>query len=417
MSSQVGAREGSIQTPPLAGLLAGLRLALGVGEHEVDIAALDGITDWQAVVFLAKRHRVGSLLLSGANSVAQAHTVLTPLRQQTTTHGLRQLAGLRQATDRLAEAGIPSLVLKGLPLSTRLFGTPLARECIDIDLLIPADAVPTAGQVLSLGGWRLRKPSFAPTPARTRCYNRFVKDRLFVGPGGALELHHRLFSNPFLLNASFDRLSANAVNVEIGDRTFATLSDDDLLVYLAIHGQLHRWRRLKWLCDFAALLASIDEQRVNMAIEQCRRQKLRPEQALGAVLTLCRELFHVELPVAAASLPLGARARRAASLTRRTLNKPRGSTGPKGVAKYFDEIWAALAIKSSWRGVTHELARLCMAPYNFGLVNLPDRLFFLYVPLRPVLWLASRRQRTRKQYLRPRENTSQAAAAETDRTV
>lgn len=378
-------------TPPFEGLLAGMRLALGTGEREADVAALDGIADWKAVARLAKSHRVGALMWSGVHAAGRGapgpDAALGPLRQQSIVRGLRQLAGLRQATERLTEHGIPSLVLKGLPLGARLFGTPLARHCFDIDLLIPPDAVAAAGRALSLGGWNLYKPSFRPTPARNRYYDRFVKDRLFVGPGGALELHHRLANNPFLLQASFERLRANAASVEVGGRVYAVPGDDDLLVYLAVHGQLHRWSRLKWICDFAALIASIDGARFDAAMQRCRRQKLELEPVFGPALLLCRQSFHVDLP-AAASLPIGTQARRATRLTRRLWKKPLGARGLKGVARRIDELRTGLAMRPGWRNAAHELARLCIAPYDFGRVNLPDRLFFLYVPLRPVLWLA-----------------------------
>ena len=391
-SEGTGARGG---TAPFAGLLAGLRLALGTGSREADIAALAGVADWMAVAGLARRHRVGALLLSGARavSVSGAEAALAGLHRRTTVRGLGQLAGLRQATECLAENGIPSLVLKGLPLSQRLYGTPLARECVDIDLLVPPDAAGAAEQALSNGGWRLLKPSFPPTPARNRCYDRFVKDRLFVGPGGALELHHRLVSNPFLLRTSFERLRANAARVEIGGRRFATLADHDLLVYLAVHGQLHRWSRMKWLCDAAALLASIDGDRFEAAVERCRQENLELEPALGVALLLCRESFHVGLPAAAASPPVGGWARSASCLTRRIWDQPRGGRGLRGVARRIDELRLALAMRPSWRVAAHELSRLCIAPYDLGRVNLPDWLFFLYVPLRPVLWLAKLRRR------------------------
>ncbi len=385
---------GHAETQPFPGLLAGLRLALGTGEREADMATLGGVADWNAIAVLAERHRVGSLLLRGTGTVqeaaSRAETVLARSRQRTNIRGLRQLAGLRLATDLLAAKGVPTLVLKGLPLSTRLYGTPLVRDCIDIDLLVPPNALPAAAQALSQGGWRLRKPSFRTTPARDRNYNRFVKDRLFVGPGGALELHHRLVNNPFLLRAPFDSLRANAATVEFGGCTFAALGDDDLLVYLAVHGQLHRWSRLKWLCDVAALLASIEGDRFLAAIDRCQREKLELEPALGAALLVCRESFQVELPAAAASVPVGARARRSARQTRRVWEMRQGGGGLRGIARAVDEARLAVAMKRSWRVAGHELSRWCLAPYDLGKVNLPDWLFFLYVPLRPVFWLAKR---------------------------
>ena len=388
----------SARTPPFAGLLAGLRLGMGVGTREADTAALDGVADWNAVAALARRHRVGSLLLRGVSAVADpspdAKAALEPFRQHRMRRGLRQLADLREATDRLAASGIPSLVLKGLPLSVRLFGTPLARDCIDIDLLVPREQAAEAAQALASGGWRLVKPSFHPTPARIRHYDRFVKDRLFIGPHGMLELHHRLVNNPFLLRASFETLSASAVSVEIGGHAFASLGDGDLMVYLAIHGQLHRWSRLKWLCDMAALLASMDEDRLVAAVERCRREGLRLEPAFGAALLLCSEMFHVDPP--AAFPPPGAWAGRAMRSTRRLWNRPHGGKGLEGLDRRMDELWLGQAMNPSWRSAAHELARLCVAPYDLGRVDLPDRLFFLYLPLRPILWLASRLERNRK---------------------
>ena len=373
---------------------------MGAGARVADPETLNGIADWNAVAGLARRHRVGSLLLQGVNAAANAApdatAALAPLRQRTTMRGLRQLADLRQATNRLTESGIPSLVLKGLPLSVRLFGTPLARECVDIDLLVPPDAVADAERALSQGGWRLVKPSFHPTPARIRCYDRFVKDRLFVGHGSVLELHHRLVGNPFLLRTRFDSLRLNAALVEVGGHRFAALGDDDLLLYLAVHGQLHRWSRLKWLCDIAALIGSIDEDRFGAAIAECRRQRLALEPVFGVALRLCRESFHVELPAASASVARGAWTGRAVRSTRRLWNRPKGGKGLRGVARRLDETRVGLAMKPSWRVAAHELAKLCVAPYDLGRVNLPDRLFFLYVPLRPVLWLASRFNRGRK---------------------
>ena len=386
--------DSSAPTPPFAGMLAGLRLTVGVGTSATDRAALERVVDWKSAAALADHHGVASLLLSSARTVPAASTAavaaLTALRQRTNIRGLRQLAGLRQATELLASNGIPALVLKGLPLSVRLYGTPLARDCIDIDLLVPPDTVAHAARVLSRGGWQLLKPSFRSTPARDRCHDRFVKDRVFLGPGGILELHHRLFSNPFLLQAPFDSLYANAAHVDLNGCPFAALGDDDLLVYLAVHGQLHRWNRLKWLCDLAKLLASIDDDRFRAAIERCRREKLQLETVLGATILLCQESFHVDLPKASASVPVGARAGRAATLTRRLWNAPRREKDFQGVPRSIDVLRLALAMKPSRRLATHELSRWWLAPCDFDRVDLPDSLFFLYAPLRPVLWLAKR---------------------------
>lgn len=370
-----------------------LRIALGVGTREADITALGGVDDWEGVGHLAQRHRVVSLMLLGVTSVAEsdlARAVPPPLRRQMVLRRMRQLEGLRLATDCLDRQGIPSIVLKGLPLSQRLFGNPLARDCFDIDLLIPPDAVQAAQQALTNRGWRLHKPSFQPTPARNRAYNRFVKDRLLAGVGGALELHHRLTNNPFLLDAPFDTLRARAELAEIGASTFTVLADADLLVYLAVHGQLHRFSRLKWLCDIAALLVSTDLEALEVAVARCRSTRLQPKAIFGDALALCRESLHVHAPAVDVVASRGTRGRRTVESIRRDWSGPRAGDGLKGARRALDEARVGTAMRPSLKVVAHELSRLFVAPYDLGWPNLPDWLLFLSVPLRPLVWLAKR---------------------------
>lgn len=157
-----------MRSPPAAeGLFAGLRTALGTGRREANLATLAGVDDWNAVARLTKRHRVAALVLRGLRragaACSEAEAALEPLRTASNAKGLAQLAGLRAALDCLDRRGIPSLALKGLPLSVRLFDTSLERECHDIDLLVPPSATAAATSALTQGGWQMREPSFDPT--------------------------------------------------------------------------------------------------------------------------------------------------------------------------------------------------------------------------------------------------------------
>ena len=382
------------------GLSAALRAGLGMGGREANAAALRRVGDWSAVAKLARRHRVGALALRGLRKAGVGHSraeaEFEALRKMSALRGMSQLAGLVKALECLDKHDIPSLVLKGLPLGVRLFGNPFERECYDIDLLVPPDAAAAAASALCRAGWKMRAPSFEPTPARIRCYDRYVKDRILAGPGGVLELHHRLTHNPFLLPARFEDLRSAGAAAELGGASFAVLGDIDLLTYLCVHGQMHRWSRLKWLCDFAALAASLDEDLFTRAIERGRRHGLALESQFGTALLLCREVLHTGLPACAARLASGARAARAARKTRAIWGSRRDGVGIRGAARRLDEMRTALAVNPSPRGAAHELKRLFAAPYDLGRVNLPDRLFFLYFPLRPLLWLSGWLDRKRK---------------------
>ena len=387
-------------TAPLEGLLAGLRLGLGAGAGgpEADMEALSRIADWNTVAALAQRHRVAPLLLQGmrvraagpasAGPATGIEPGLEKARERNLCHGLARIAGLKRATGLLAAGGIPCLVLKGLSLGQRLYGHPLARDVGDVDLLVSPRTFRAAERVLLENGWRRVKPNFRETPARNRWYDRFHKEHLLAGPGGLLDLHRRLSHNPFYFDAPFENLHAGSVPVEIGALSFKALGPEDEFVYLMCHGARHYWKRLKWLCDVAAILASMEPGCFERVSARCRRHGL--QSILASTLLLCREAFHVRLPRGAAALPAGGR--RAAWVVRFS----RRTWGDEDATRFsggFD--WAGqkaigLITRPDPKAVLHEAASVFVGPRDWEKIDLPDRLFYLYFPLRPLLWLTRR---------------------------
>ena len=386
--------------PPLDGLLAGLRLALGTGDPRADAAALSGVADWDAVAGLAAYHRVAPLLVKGLGTggVRLAGSGIEPrlgrLRGRALIRGLGQLAALKQAAGALAENDLPCIVLKGLPLGRRLHGDLLTREAIDIDLLVSPDAFAGAERALRARGWRRIFPDFRETPVRKRWCEALAKESVLSGPsraggrGPTIELHRRLLNNPFLLDVPFERLYANGCTVEIEGHAFRILGDEDLLPYLACHGLEHYWHRLKWLCDIAVLLRSIDDDRLGRVVARCREEGL--ESALAPAFALCAEALHTAMPRAAASLPSGGR--RAALIARfaRRAWEGREVGAWRRIGRDFEKQAARFFMKTDLRYGLHELAKCVIAPHDFRWVDLPDKLFFLYGLLRPFAWVARR---------------------------
>lgn len=386
-------------TPPTEGLLAGLRLGLGTGDPYADSAALRRVEDWQAVAALSEYHRVGPLLLNGLGAredLLERSGIAPRLRRRRNRivrRNLRQLALLKQAAWRLSANGVPFLVLKGMPLHQRLYGSPMPRGMKDIDLLVPANMLPCAERALGECGLRRSAPGFKETPMRTRLYRMFLKDCSLTGsgPGRQVELHWRLTKNPFLLPARFEELYAGSVLVPVGDSAFRTLGDDDQLLYLATHGQGHQWRRIKWLCDIASFLSLIEEARLVRAVERSRECGL--DNVLAATLALCRELLHAEVPKAAASLPFGAtRARLLAHVSRRAWEERPALLRAGTPDRETRERLGRVLMKASSRFVLHEMLSLFVQPQEWGRARPPDKLFFLYVALRPFLRLIEKRR-------------------------
>ena len=391
-------------TPALDGLLCGLRLALGTGDPDADTDTLSRVGDWDRVARLAAYHRVTALLLEGLGPEVEriagsgfAHR-LRRRRSRMRIRGLRQLEALADATGALAGRDIPCVVLKGLPLSQRLHGHPLARESIDIDLLVRRDAFSAAERTLRDRGWHRRSPTFRETPARNRWYARLSKDIVLArpartgnGPPLVLELHRRLMNNPHLLDVSFDRLHAQGVTTMVGGHAFRTPSDDVQLGYLACHGLEHCWHRLKWLCDIAALVASMDESCLDRSLGWCRAQGLGI--AVAPALGLCAQALHIGPPRAAASLPFGARR---SVLVERLAHRTWGMPDTMGSVPWTIETKAVrLLMKPDPRYILHALTATMVAPHHFGKPDLPDRLFFLYPMVHPVYWLLKIARRAR----------------------
>ena len=375
-------------TPPMQALLAALRLGLRLGDGRRDADACAGVADWSAVARLATRHRVRPLLLEGLAS-AEARSAanglegqLRELRVVPRARGLRQLAALAEVHERLVAGGIDSIVLKGLPLSQRLHGNPLLRESIDIDLLVPPERFGAAEEILLGSGWRRTRPDFRETPKRRLWHDRLVKDALFVRPGGvAVELHRRLLNNPHLFDARFEALREDGATQTVGGRAYRVLGDAHLLPYLACHGVEHYWHRLKWLCDIAALVAAMGED--GLARRTAPWLRLGLGAPLGSALGLCASTLRAVPPGLA---PDGARTRMVASLARRGWEEQRVG-GWRWAARSLEGLAVRLALKADPRYALFELARLLIAPHEFGRPDLPDRWLWLAPLLRPARWI------------------------------
>lgn len=382
----VGASAAGGGTPPLEALLAGLRLALGAGNRAEQKDALAGVADWPAVSDLMEHHRVSELFLRGLRSegIPLPHPTVERLaerRARNARRGLRQLKAMRRSVAALSDAGIPSLILKGLPLGKRLYGQPLAKTSVDVDLLVPTDAFVAAGGALDSLGWRRVIPGFRETPARMRWYDSVQKEHVYVGAGSKIELHQRLLGNRFLFNPPFASLHAGGLEVAIGRDRFRTLSDADHLLYLACHGALHYWQRLKWLCDFAALLRRMSDGSVERATARGRHERL--DIVLATALRLLREDLGVETPAAAATFG-GHRAtvRFLVAVARRAWTPHHGLSQ---LLRKAEMRLGRIFIGTGLRYRLNEVRGLLIRHHDFNEIDLPDRLFCLYLPLQPVL--------------------------------
>ena len=369
----------------LAGLLAGLRLALWGADGDGDVGVLARVSDWDGLAALAAWHQVAGLLLRGIRRLPhglpspaadQAVERLQAERDRAVHAGMRQVAALHRSAAALAARDIPCLVIKGVPLAQRLYGDAFARDALDIDLWVPPEAAVAAGAALVESGFRLRL-DFPETPARRRWYRRVEKAETFRGHGVIIELHQRLLANPCLIDGRFEPLFERRTEVRIGAAGFPALAPVDEALYLLCHGAGHGWRRLKWLCDAALRLHGLAPAERPQAAVRAREAGI--EAIWGSTLIACGEALGLALSPAPDE---SAGTRRSAMIAAALPDLWRTGRWPP----LWRKVPQRLAMKPSLRFALHELSRLMVETDDWRRVNLPDSLFYLYFLLRPLLW-------------------------------
>ncbi|HSV88405.1 MAG TPA: nucleotidyltransferase family protein [Bacteroidales bacterium] len=165
---------------------------------------------------------------------------------------LGRLHGLMTAADALEAAGVGFIVLKGFPLSQKLYDNPCVRITGDLDLLIKPCMIGNAIGALSELGYI---PAYEPWPDSKKKADKMIRFRnqfAMKHPESGLiaELHWRLFYYPVLPAARLYALvKDNLSSISISGRSFVVLNNEMELIYLVIHGGLHGYSRLKWLVD------------------------------------------------------------------------------------------------------------------------------------------------------------------------
>lgn len=120
--------------------------------------------------------------------------------------------------------------------------------------------------------------------------------REFVRSDGKVhvELHWSLLGWPFVFPLSLDALWQQSRQAFLEEATIRSLSPEDLLLFLCVHGSKHLWENAGWICDVAELVHvhhGLDWEKTLAQASMVRSQR---RLLLG--LCLARELLGAPLP-------------------------------------------------------------------------------------------------------------------------
>jgi hypothetical protein len=340
---------------------------------------LAGSLSWPEVLRLVRQHGVGPLFarnlarLGHGGVPAEARSALAAGQRLDAARNALLIRGLVQALALLAEAGIPAIPLKGPALALSLHGDATLRECSDLDVLIPREAVAPAFALLLARGYEHGEEARV-APSEVEALLESNMEYGFTGGAGGLahlvELHWDIAWRWRGDDAAMRDLWAEARPAEYWGAAGLGLSPEWRLLYLCVHAARHGWGALKWLVDIHEVCTAggLDWGRVG---EKARR--LGWQGVLDITLSACASLLGTRVPrdLASGALPRWVRLFPAPP--------------PAGAGGLRDALLPALFL-CGIPGKLGYLARLFFLPTlgEYRLLRIPSPIRLAYFPLRLV---------------------------------
>ena len=348
--------------------------------------------NWSRFLAWVRRNRIVPLVhynLRQANCPLIPEIVITRVQGEAAHNARRVLTQIAEAarmTRLLADAGIQSMVIKGPVLSLLAFGDPTLRESQDIDLAIDPAQLLNVDRLMTQAGYRRIAPEVNFTLLQYRLYQRWRCQSCYYSNSVDLflEVHWRLTSNSLLMPPGKTMMCTQ--QIAIGGASFSTLTDEELFLYLCVHGSVHVWFRLKWLADIAALLQRLAPENIERIAS--RAQTLGLDRPFYAALILAHRLMAAPVPSDILAKAVRDRATRKLVIAGCKAINWRGSPGEPSDTPWFNTwlSWQAFRLKPGLRYRLRELQGQMCSPEDWVRVRLPEQLFFLYLPLRPLSW-------------------------------
>jgi hypothetical protein len=346
--------------------------------------------DWTEYLHLIDRHRTPALSWATLKRVPNVHIpeqVKRELQKRSDVCRLQAMLHLQLLAGVLKDlnhSGIPVMPLKGPLLSLALYGDAGLRESRDLDILVPQKVIPQTQQCLEKIGWRLGPEYFSLSPRQWEASVQRERHIEYVHAqqGCQLELH---WCNEWDPPQETEQHWARSGKSELFGSSYRVMSHRDLAIYLCNHGGGHRWFRAKWLGDLARMHCN---GQVNWPEVLAYARTLGQERPVLLSLQLLSEGYDLAFPNIAETLgkalpyPLACK-------SVRDLTAPREPAELDALAHFMERVRNSRYNRLLWphRSWWKNLAWFTYSLSDFRVLRLPDSLFWLYIPLRPFLWV------------------------------
>ena len=275
-------------------------LILCIARREVNPNELHSLLrqtlNWDYVFAMTQAHGLLPLLQKHLSSTDVPGHFLTRLKRDSVANSqtVLHLLGKQLRVYKLfREHGIPTALFKGPLLSQMAYGEISLRQAGDIDLLISRKQFDQARLLLESLGYQMY-PHLTPAQLASHlnyhCELPFVRDDWFT----VVDLHWELAPRSFVFKVKADEVMSRLRTVCVCGTQVETFSDEDLVLYQAMHGAKHLWRRLEWISALAESLRAIPT--INWDTIVDRAMSARATRILGLGLRLVQQFSDVDVP-------------------------------------------------------------------------------------------------------------------------
>lgn len=262
------------------------------------IEPLLSAVDWNRVLAAADRHRLLPLLHGHLSRSAAPLPRFVPEKLASSFRGALQRnlwlgAELVKLVHLLQENHIPTLPFKGPVLTEFLFGNLGLREITDLDILLRKEDVWRAKALLVSHGY---EPEWNLTPTQEAVYFDSQCEYNLRDPKGSymLELHWDIVPPHYPVTLDSQNWWRRQTVVNLLGTNLPSLSREDLLLVLCVHGAKHAWSPLRLVSDLAALLRTYPVAAWDTVFHEARAAGAERILLLG--LGLAHDLLESSLP-------------------------------------------------------------------------------------------------------------------------
>jgi hypothetical protein len=348
------------------------------------------INNWKSVIDLAEQHRIAKVVdqvikAQEMSIPSELNERLTTLTKRGTLRMLAFSAEISSICHPLNQEGIKAIPLKGPIAAKQIYNDFTAKFSRDIDFLIQQEQLDHTIQIIEQQGYVITYPYQSLSAKQKKAFQKVNNQLAFfhVQKKIQLEIHWRLFVNPYLLPITFDKLIAEGSQIQIGKTTVPCLSNKHLLFFLCAHGAKHQWALLYWLVEVATL---IKKENFDWDIILQEAIRFNIERPLVQGIMLIEIHFKMPAPICIRKhYQKDKTIQEIVQISSMIVNENEQNISKNPILNYWQNLSYKMKLKKElnyklayWKGFSVN---------DFQLIKLPDALFFCYFWFRPIFWV------------------------------